>query len=120
MVVTPEAMEVKMNDSTESARSAPLAVTTVVRSRGDHASSHSPLAREERATASTESREETVEAVGEAAQLSLFPAPAEPPQLRATLFHIRCHDCQAINDVPSLPTICYACRCPLGREHPPF
>ena len=63
---------------------------------------------------------ETPEAEQGHVQLSLFPTVAEPPQLQAPLFHIRCHDCQAINDVPSLPTACYVCRCPLGREHPPF
>jgi len=53
-------------------------------------------------------------------QLSLFDAPVHQPQMRANLFHIRCHECEAVNDVPSIPTICYMCGCPLGRENRPF
>jgi hypothetical protein len=108
-----------MNDPTESASSATPAGRTVGRTRGEHAASHPPSARRERA-ATQSSEAETPEAEGAPVQLSLFPTVAEPPQLLAPLFHIRCHDCQTANDVPSLPTICYMCRCPLGREHPSF
>jgi hypothetical protein len=32
----------------------------------------------------------------------------------APVHHARCGDCGAINDVPSLPTICYRCGWPVG------
>lgn len=108
-----------MNDSSESASSARPAVRAVGRARGDHAPSHSPLAREQSAaTGSDPTEAEPPQDEGATVQLSLFPTVAEPPQLQAPLFHVRCHECRAINDVPPLPTICYVCGCPLGREQP--
>lgn len=110
-----------MNEISESASSATQAARTVGRARGEHAASHPRLACEERAaTALQASEAETPEADAAPIQLSLFPAPAQPLQLQAPQFHVRCHECRAINDVPSFPTICFVCQCPLGREHPPF
>ncbi len=30
------------------------------------------------------------------------------------VFHTRCSKCHVVNDVPSLPTICYSCKAPLA------
>ena len=51
-----------------------------------------------------------------AVQLSLFPEPSQSEYECASLHHVRCPDCRAVNDVPSLPTICYACRRALREE----
>jgi hypothetical protein len=47
----------------------------------------------------------------------LFPAPRTQTGTfsgRSLVFHVRCSECRAVNDVPSLPTICYLCGCPLA------
>lgn len=107
-----------MNDSKESAPLSMTATTTAARV-ADGVLVLDAVAPQNGASAQP-GEAETQDAGKEPVQLSLFTAPAQQPQLRATVFHVRCHDCQAINDVPSLPTICYVCRCALGREHPPF
>ena len=108
-----------MNDSAESVHSLAVAAGEADARTVDGGSFLDAVAPQNGASAQP-SEAETPEAERGPVQLSLFPTVAEPPQLQAPLFHVRCHDCQAINDVPSLPTICYVCRCPLGREHPPF
>ena len=108
-----------MNDSSESARPAAIIASTTVARVADGGSVLGAVAPQERSVRSSQARGGQRPERGPV-QLSLFPAPGQPQQLCAPLFHVRCHDCQAINDVPSLPTICYVCRCPLGREHPPF
>ena len=117
MVVTPETMEVKMNDSRESAHPPASAMRSLKGSECGGASSRLRVAREERG-ATQPSEAETPEAEAAPVQLALFPAPGQPPQLCAPLFHIRCPECRAINDVPSRPTMCYVCRYPLRREDP--
>ena len=56
------------------------------------------------------------ESAESAVQLSLFPDPIQSEPECAPLHHVRCPDCRAVNDVPSLPTICYVCRRALGEE----
>jgi hypothetical protein len=130
-----------MSASDESAHAAALAMRTVVPLGGDLASSGPPeapgnMTGRDRCvvctvvhvhrdlqqsmqgcrTTSTRPGKARMPAPEAPIQLSLFPAPARPPVLRAPLFHVRCPECRAVNDVPSLPTICYTCRRPLGRE----
>lgn len=101
-----------MNDSQESAQWAAALLSPAP----DRASVRLPAYREDGAAAQLSNEAETSEAEGALVQLSLFPAPAQAPQLCAPLFHVRCPDCRAVNDVPSLPTLCYVCGLPLGRE----
>lgn len=103
-----------MTDSEESAHSAVSAMMTGIPLGGDLSSCSRRAHRDMKATRRRNAQ--MSEAEGAPIQLSLFPVPAGRPVLRAPLFHVRCPECRAVNDVPSLPTICYVCRCPLGRE----
>ena len=104
-----------MNDSDESVVFAVSDASARAQQGANGASPYGALVSDDEA-ATHPGTGEMPEAEGAPGQLSLFSAPAQPPQQSAPLFHVRCPDCRAINDVPSLPTVCYVCRCSLGRE----